>query len=75
MVGVRYPVTANICCRVTASLTGRRSACEAMIATIRWGRGVPLEPNPPPTWGEITRTRSGSSPNTRATVFLTLTTP
>ena len=55
----------NICWRVSASFTGRPgSACAAMAARTTLACGVPLEPNPPPTYGQITRTCSASRPKT-----------
>ena len=68
MVGVRWPVSANICCLVSATLTGRSTARAAMAARMACGRVVPLDPKPPPTCGETTRTRSVSSPSTAAIV-------
>jgi hypothetical protein len=46
-----------------ATLTGRSTTFAAIAASATFGRGSPLEPNPPPTCGEITRTWPGSSPN------------
>ena len=64
--GARWPVTENICCLVTAHLTGRPVTRAAIAARITLGRGIPLAPNPPPTCSAITRTPPGSSPNTAA---------
>ena len=60
---------------MTAIFTGRPTVFEAITARITCGRGVPLEPNPPPTCGEITRTAAASRPNACANVFCTLVTP
>ena len=65
--GARWPVTANICGRVTAHLTGRPVTRAAMAARMTLARGIPLAPKPPPTCSAITRTCPGSSPNTAAT--------
>ena len=75
IVGVRYPVTANICWRVTATFAGRPTTCAAIAARITFGRGVPFEPKPPPTCGEITRTCRCSSPKAFAAVCRTGMTP
>ncbi len=64
--GARWPVTANICARVTAHLTGRPVTRAAMAARMTFGRGIPFAPNPPPTCSAITRTCPGSRPNTAA---------
>ena len=68
MVGVRYPARKNICWRVRASFTGRPGSARAAIAArMTLACGVPFDPKPPPTNGQITRTCSSSSPNTLAT--------
>ncbi len=48
-----------------ASPAGRARACAASAASTTWACGVPLEPNPPPTCGAITRICSGSRPKDR----------
>ena len=50
---------------VADTLENARAASAARIAC---GRVVPLDPNPPPTCGEMTRTRSGGIPSTLAIV-------
>jgi hypothetical protein len=60
---------------VSAAFTGRPTARAAIAASTTTGRGVPLEPKPPPTCGETTRTSSSSRPNTLAIVVRTAVTP
>src|SRR3954469_5540004 len=65
MVGVRYPTMANICWRVSASRTARPGTARAAIAaSTTLACGVPLDPNPPPMYGQMTCTCSGSTPKT-----------
>ena len=47
-------------------MTGRPVCRAAITTSARWGRASTLEPNPPPTYGVITWTRSGGSPNSVA---------
>ena len=68
MVGVLYPVSSNICWRVSAILTGRPAARAARTARMACGRVVPFEPNPPPTCLEMTRTSALGMPRTFAIV-------
>src|ERR687893_16494 len=58
----------NICWRVAASLTARPVTLAVRAARTTVGRGVPLEPKPPPTCGETTRTWEASRSNTFASV-------
>jgi hypothetical protein len=57
-----------ICWRLTAIFAGRPTIRAATAARMTVGRGVPLDPKPPPTCGEMIRTCSGSSPKTSAIV-------
>jgi hypothetical protein len=68
MVGVRCPVKANICCLLSATFTGRPASRAASAARMACGRVVPFDPKPPPTCGEITRTRCAGRPSTEAIV-------
>ena len=56
---------------MVATLTARSTTFAAIAASTTFGRGMPLEPNPPPTCGEITRTCAGSSSKTFAIVLAT----
>ena len=61
--------------RVVVSFTGRSTTLAASAASTTFGRGVPLEPKPPPTCGESTRTWSGAMANSFASVSRTGATP
>ena len=54
---------------MTASLTGLPVSLAQIAASTACGRGVPFDPNPPPTWWETTRTRSASRPSASASVW------
>src|SRR5690625_3804896 len=65
----RGPVAGNMCWRVTAYFTARPGttwAASAASIMSAWGR--PLDPKPPPTWGLMIRSRSGSMPRIGARV-------
>ena len=65
----RYPVSANMCWRVTACFTARPgTACAAIAVSIMSAWGRPLEPKPPPTCGLMIRSCSGSMPSIGARV-------
>ena len=51
----------------STSLTGRPIAFAAIAASTTCDHAEPLQPKPPPTNGEITRTSSGSMPSVPAT--------
>ena len=53
--------------RVSTHLTGRPRRRASQAATTNSGYADPLAPNPPPTAGAITRTRSGGSSSAAAT--------
>ncbi len=65
-VGARCPTSAGMWRRGTETWTGRPVWRAAMAARTTWGRGVPLEPKPPPTCSEWTVMSSGPSPSTWA---------
>ncbi len=68
-------MSVNICCRVTASFTGRPTWRAHIAARTTCGRGVPFDPNPPPTCGETTCTRSSSIAKTFAIARTTFQAP
>lgn len=74
-VGARWPTSAANCCRGSESSTGLPVCRAAMTASTTWGRGVPFDPNPPPTCSETTVTCSVPSPNIRARLSRTLVEP
>ena len=69
MVRGRCPTSENICWRVSISFTGRPTARAAIAASTTCDHGVPLQPKPPPTYSDSTRTFFASSPNTCASLF------
>ena len=70
----RYPFDVNICCRARTSFTGRPTLRAAIAARMVCHQNDPLQPNPPPTNGEITCTLSGEMPNTCAQMARSATT-
>ena len=66
--GVRKPAAMFSSRRLFTSRTGRRVRRESSAARIPCGPTPNFEPNPPPMNSQMTRTRSGSSPNASAIV-------
>src|SRR5450432_2607463 len=56
MVGGRWPTEVNIWERDTTRLTGRFTAAAAIAAAKVCVHCEPLQPNPPPTYGQMTCT-------------------
>lgn len=71
MVGGRCPTSAGSWERCSASLTGRPTCRAAIAASTGCGRGVPLEPKPPPTCSLMTVTCAGSMAKSAASVSRT----
>ena len=67
----RPPTGPNICGRASEIFTGRAARCAAIAASTTCDQVEPLQPKPPPTKGETTRTRSGWMPRVFATVSRT----
>src|SRR5207244_615059 len=67
----RPPTGPNICGRVSAIFTGRLAFSAAMAASTTCDQVEPLQPKPPPTKGDTTRTRSSGMPSVFATVSFT----
>ncbi len=70
----RPPTGPNICVRSMTSLTGRFTARAAIAAITTCDHVEPLQPKPPPTNGQTTRTFFGSMPSVRAIVLRSPTT-
>jgi hypothetical protein len=65
------PTGPNICGRASTSFTGRPACRAAIAASTTCDHVEPLQPNPPPTKGSMTRTVSGEMPSVFATVSRT----
>src|SRR5471032_2164386 len=69
------PTGPNICGRSSTSRTGRPVCFDAIAHNDTCDHDEPLQPNPPPTNGEITRTSPGETPSVLATANAALLTP
>ncbi|MNT66204.1 hypothetical protein D3C72_2042510 [compost metagenome] len=67
----RAPTVPNICGRSTTSLTGRPACCAAIAASTTCDHTEPLQPKPPPTNGQTTRTFSAGMPSVPDTALRT----
>ena len=67
----RPPTGPNICGRASEIFTGRLAFSAAMAASTTCDQVEPLQPKPPPTKGDTTRTRSSAMPSVFATVSFT----
>ena len=70
----RYPLEVNIGA-LTTSFTGLPTIFAAIAARVAGGQVLPLQPKPPPTYGQITRTSAGLMPNKAASVCRVSETP
>jgi hypothetical protein len=71
----RYPTGPNICVRSSTSRTGRCVLRAAIAASTTCDQADPLQPNPPPTYGEMTRTFSAGIPSFLASALRAPMTP